>query len=224
MVQGDLILQQDALERRSLAEQIYQKLKGMILSGKLKAGQHIAEESLTELFGVSRTPIREALRRLSEYGLVRIKPRSRVEVILLTESEAHDVMEVRSALEKLAVRLASRNAGADDLKNLRAIAGQCHKHLAAGDIGRTFETDSRFHLELARLGGNGVLLQSLDRLDAFVQLVRLVHCQSAQTISSALAMHDGLIEALAAGDVDRAMEIAERHSRFEPPPAGEKQA
>lgn len=196
----------------------------MILSGELKAGQQIAEEGLTALFGISRTPIREAIRRLGEYGLVRIRPRARIEVVLLSDKEIMDVMEVRASLEKLAVVLASQNAIAEELENLRLIAAQCHKHLADGDISRTFETDSRFHLELARLSGNGVLLHSLERLDAFVQLARLVHCQNRETISSALMMHDDLINALVAGDIGRATQIAERHSHFEPPPSGEKQS
>lgn len=222
MIQDELATQQDALERRSLAEQIYIKLKSMILSGQLKAGQQIAEESLTDSFGVSRTPIREAIRRLGEYGLVRIRPRARIEVIQLTDKEIHDVMEVRSALEKLAAALVSKNAAAADLHNLKAIAGQCHKHLAAGNISRTFETDSRFHLELARLSDNWALLQSLERLDAFVQLARLVHCLTVDKISAALTMHDELVDALAGGDVVKAVQIAESHSRFEPSPAEDK--
>ena len=184
----------------SLADQVYYQIKHLILSGKLQGGDRIPEESLAEQFGVSRTPVREAVRRLDEFGLVQLKPRSYAEVISLSEEEAEQVAEVREQLEGLAVCHLAEKATGEDVQVLTALAEKCYRLLESGNVAETFETDSQFHLEIAKRSGNGILIELVERLDAKVQLVRLMRCSTPETIHQNIHVHDKIIAAIAAND------------------------
>jgi len=198
-------------EHSSLADQVYHDIKHLILSGELQGGDRIPEESLAEQFGVSRTPVREAVRRLDEFGLVRLKPRSYAEVIALSETEADQVMSVREQLEGLAVRELAEKASSQDVQVLTALAEKCYRLLEDGNVADTFETDSRFHLKIAELSGNGILSELMERLDAKVQLVRLMRCSTPETINQNIHVHDKIIEAIAANAPAAAEAIMREH-------------
>ncbi|MBN1671168.1 MAG: GntR family transcriptional regulator [Kiritimatiellae bacterium] len=200
------------IERRSLAEQVYTHVKRMILSGELKGGERIPEERIAREFGVSRTPIREALRRLEEYGLVHIEPRSYAEVVAIELAEADQIAQVRAALEGLCVRLLAGHATEPDCAALEQLTADCRALIAAGDLGAVFEKDSQFHLELARRAGNACLREFLERLDARVQLCRLVKCLTLAHVSAALGQHDEVIAALRRADGEAAAAVLARHA------------
>ena len=122
--------------QNSLSDQVYTMLKEQILSGELKGGMKIPEESLAEQFGVSRTPIREAIRRLSEYGLVTIKPRSYATVSVISSEEASDIARVRVTLEQLAIDSIDEQAYAEHVKELSRYAADCQYAMGIGEIGR----------------------------------------------------------------------------------------
>lgn len=198
-------------QHSSLADQVYHDIKRLILSGTLQGGDRIPEESLAKQFGISRTPVREAVRRLDEFGLVRLKPRSYAEVITLSEVEADHVMSVREELEGLAVRELAEKASGQDVQALTALAETCYRLLGDGNVADTFETDSRFHLKIAGLSGNGILAELMERLDAKVQLVRLMRCSTPETIYQNIHVHDKIIEAIAANDSATAEGIMREH-------------
>jgi len=198
-------------KRSSLADQVYHDIKHMILSGELQGGDRIPEESLAEQFGVSRTPVREAVRRLDEFGLVRLKPRSYAEVITLSEAEVDHVMSVREELEGLAVRELAEKATDQDVQVLTALAEKCYRSLDEGNVAETFETDSRFHLKIAERSGNSILAELMERLDAKVQLVRLMRCSTPETINQNIHVHDKIIDAIAANDSAGAELIMREH-------------
>ena len=195
----------------SLSDRVYHEIKDRILSGELAAGDRIPEELLAEQFGVSRTPIREAVRRLDEFGLVRLKPRSYAEVIELSEAEADQVMLVREQLEGLAVRLLAEKATKVDVQALSEIAEKCYLALERGSVADTFELDSCFHLEIGRRSGNDVLADLIERLDAKVQLVRLMRCSTPETIHQNIHVHDKIIEAISANDSALAESVMHKH-------------
>lgn len=197
--------------RSSLADQVYHDIKHLILSGKLQGGNRIPEESLAEQFGVSRTPVREAVRRLDEFGLVRLKPRSYAEVITLSEAEADQVMSVREELEGLAVRQLAEKASGQDMQVLTALAEKCYRSLDEGNVADTFESDSAFHLKIAELSENGILAELMERLDAKVQLVRLMRCTTPETINQNIHVHDKIIEAISVNDPKKAESILREH-------------
>jgi len=198
-------------EHSSLADQVYHDIKHMILSGELQGGDRIPEETLAEKFGVSRTPVREAVRRLDEFGLVRLKPRSYAEVISLSEAEADQVMAVREQLESLAVRELAEKASGQDVQVLTALAEECYRSLDEGNVADTFETDSRFHLKIAERSGNGILSDLIERLDAKVQLVRLMRCSTPETINQNIHVHDKIIAAISSNDSAQAEALMREH-------------
>ena len=159
--------------QQSLAEQVYTMLKEQILSGQLKGGMKIPEESLSEQFGVSRTPIREAIRRLSEYGLVTIVPRSYAFVTVVAEEEAQDIAKVRVALEQLAADTIDQKSYASHVADLAKYAATCQYAIGVGDRATLFEQDSLFHITLIKASGNSCLVDIYERLDAKIQQLRI---------------------------------------------------
>ena len=162
-----------ATRTQNLSDEIYNLLKDQILSGKLKGGEKIPEETLAKQFGVSRTPIREAVRRLSEYGLVQIKPRCYAEVATITEKEASDIAYVRIHLECLAIDLITPQSLEKNIRNLARCAAECQFALDVGDRGLSFEHDSMFHTELVRTSENQALIYLYEHLGAKIQQLRL---------------------------------------------------
>jgi len=210
------------VERRSLGEQVAARIKAMILAGHWAGGKRISEEALAAEFEVSRTPVREALRQLADYGLVRIKPRSYAEVAWLEAAEQQDVVEVRGAVERLAAERLARHATSDDVQALRDLTEQCREALARGDVAGMFEGDSVWHLELTRRSGNTALYEVMQRLDAKVQLVRLARCTDAGHMAPMLAQHEGIIQALERHDEAAAGRLMELHARGYAGPNGAK--
>ncbi|MFP4432479.1 MAG: GntR family transcriptional regulator [Spirochaetaceae bacterium] len=199
------------IDRMSLSDRVYFYIKDLILSGELKGGERIPEEKVASRFGLSRTPIREALRRLEEYGLIRIKPRSYAEVITLRPEEASDVAELRAAMETLAVRLLAERATDEDLVELRALCSACDEAAAQGDIAEVFEHDSDFHLAIARRSGNRHLYELFEKLDAKIQLLRLVLHLPIERVKEFIGQHHLLLEALENRDANKAVAIMRRH-------------
>jgi DNA-binding GntR family transcriptional regulator len=200
------------IEQRSLARQVEERIRQMILAGKLACGERISEEGLARAFDVSRTPIREALHALEQGGLVRIRPRSSAHVNRITAGEARQVAAVRAQLETLAAReLAARRTDAD-LSELARLADRCEAALGAGDLAGAFEADSRFHLEIAARSGNRFLFESLQRLDAFVMLYRLTFCRTPARIAGNVKRHRRILDALRRQDAKAAVTAVAQHA------------
>ncbi len=201
------------IEKRSLAEQVYRHIRRMILSGELPAGERIPEERIAAEFGVSRTPVREALHRLAVLGLITIKPRSYAQVVKIDTDEADQIAAVRGQLEILAVRLLADKATEQDSQALKRAAKDCLNLLAQGDIAGFFEKDGEFHLEIARRCGNRYLVELMEQLDPKVQLFRLARCTTAKKIKANALFHDKIVDALCKNNVPAAVKLMEQHVR-----------
>lgn len=199
------------IDRNSLSDRVYYHIKDLILSGELRPGEKVSEEKIATRFGVSRTPIREALKRLEEYGLVRIKPRAYAEVVSLQPDEAEDVSNVRAALEVLAVELLAERGTEDDFDAIANLADQCDERLAADDIAGTFEKDSDFHLEIARRTRNPHLCEIFEKLDSKVQMLRLVLHLPHDRLRTFVHQHQGIVSALRQRDAEQAHLLMRRH-------------
>jgi len=202
---------ENSIEIKSLPEQLFFRIKQKILSGEIKGGSKIAEEKLASDFGVSRTPVREALRRLEEYGLIAIRPRRFAEVLMMTPEEVAHLTAVRIALERLAVDLFMKKAVPEDIAALREAAEACRKCESEMDVGGFYEKDSRFHLEIAGRSGNPFLYGALEKLDAKVQLSRLVKPMDRANISAATAEHGEILYVIESRDAALAAEKMEIH-------------
>ncbi len=200
-------------EARSLSQEAYLRIKRLILSGTFKDGEKIPEERIAQILNVSRTPIREALRQLGQYGLVDIKPRSYARVASVTLKEAEQIARVRLELEKLAARSFVHNASDEDIDALESIADQIMEYLHQNKLAEVFELDSTFHLEMVRRSDNAVLYDILERLDAKNQLIRmrLFASRSSDDVDSLFRQHQLLVEKSRQRDEDGLMRIIEMH-------------
>ena len=200
-----------AISRKSLSDQVYDHIKKMILSGELKAGERIPEASLSELFGVSRTPLRDAMKKLADYGLIYLKPRSYAEVVSINKEEARQIKVVRMDLEILSARLFSSNATKEQFEELKAISTQCLKLYKEGDEVESFELDSLFHMKIAENCGNSCLFEMFSKLDARIQLIRLNDKWETLSLTDYIKQHNLLISAMELGDENKIRSILEDH-------------
>lgn len=199
------------IHRQSLSEQVYHYIKRLILSGDILGGERIPEEKIARQFGVSRTPIREALSRLEEYGLIRMKPRSHAEVVALEPREAGDLAVIRSQLETLAVALLTDSGSDEDFRALDLLAGECNTLIAEGDVAAAFEKDSLLHLEIARRTGNRHLYEIYEKLDAKIQLLRLVLKLPIEKLVVYIKHHDEVIHLMKRRDKEAAVAMMKHH-------------
>ena len=199
------------IERQSLAEQVYNYIKRLILSGELKGGEKIPEEGIARQFGVSRTPIREALRRLDEYGLVYLKPRSYAIVVALDAQDAEQIALVRAQLEQLSVRLLTETGVDEDFEALVTLAQECQQFLSVGDVASTFEKDSQLHLEIARRTGNRHLYEVFEKIDAKMQLLRLVLHLPIKDLTRFVGQHTAIIQTMKSHQPDESVALISQH-------------
>jgi DNA-binding GntR family transcriptional regulator len=199
------------IHRQSLSEQVYQYIKRLILSGEILGGERIPEEKVAKQFGVSRTPIREALSRLEDYGLIRIKPRSYAVVVALDPCEADQLAVIRAQLETLTVDLLTDCGTNDDFKALDFLAQECNALIAEGDIAAAFEKDSLLHLEIARRTGNRHLYEIYEKLDAKIQLLRLVLRLPLEKLILYIKHHDEIIRLMKERNKEAAVALMKHH-------------
>lgn len=184
------------IDRSNLSDQVYAHIKRMILSGELKGGDRVPEAKLSQIFGVSRTPLREALKKLSDYGLIFLKPRSYAEVVIINEDEARQIAELRLNLEIFAAKGFSRNAASEKYDTLRELSERCLEMNNMGDKAASFELDSSFHLFIAENCGNQFLFEMYEKLDARIQLLRLNQQLNTDILKDYIYQHNVLISAM----------------------------
>jgi GntR family transcriptional regulator, rspAB operon transcriptional repressor len=199
------------LRRTSLSDQVFEHVKRMILSEELHPGQYIPEETIARTFGVSRTPIREALRKLERIGLVKLVRHNRSKVILLEPEDAHNLSEVRARIEGLSAFRLAQNAEKQDREVLKLLTDECLRLLETGDIAGAFEKDNEFHLEIAKRGGNTYLVEILDSLSAKIHLLRTISCVTPERIQSDIRQHYPVINAISSHDEKRAERLMLAH-------------
>ncbi|WP_460963552.1 GntR family transcriptional regulator [Parasphingorhabdus pacifica] len=198
----------DAGTRGPLRDQIHDALQARISDGRLRPGDRLFEQEIAVEFGVSRVPVREAIRMLQSTGLIEVQPRRRgVFVRSLDRRQLEELFDVREALEALAAKLAAERSGADDVEYLGELSAQARKALESSDVGAMSEANAAFHDKLVELADNELLTSMLEPLhDRLAWLFRL-NLEPERVCGE----HEELYAAIAAGDVARASEVAKRH-------------
>ena len=159
------------IQAQTLARQVYEHLLQKIFSGELTAGSPLRESELSERLGVSRTPIREALGRLSEYGVIQSRPNHGCVVSRLGRDELIHLHQVREALEGMAAELACGRLSADDFVFLDALA-EAARHQSAPDYFKKFdEFDVGLHRLIADRSGNPILAREIRKLQDMTMLI-----------------------------------------------------
>jgi DNA-binding GntR family transcriptional regulator len=199
------------IERASLADQLFFHIKKMILTQQLKSGESIPEEKIAKTFGVSRTPIRETLRRLEKYGLVKLNPRYQATVVKIGPQETKYIGEVRTALETLAVKKLAKKAAQEDIDHLTDLADKCIQDTQNGDLSEAYETDGLFHLEIAKRCGNPYIYSTLKTIDAKLHLIRSISCNNLEVMSEDIKIHYQIIHAIAGHEPRTASQLIKKH-------------
>jgi len=203
----------NAVRHLTLVDQVVESLYEQIIRGRLRPGQRITEDSLAREFGVSRTPVREAVKRLAEMGVIVAHRWTRLEVVAADAADIRQINELRNDLECLALDYAFRHLDEAALAALDALADRCRRlALRSGKV-EVFRADSDFHLAIARIGGNRHLLDLLTRLDVKVQLCRAFSCITIGRIRHSVAFHQQILDAMKAGDLALAKKRMRLHIR-----------
>ena len=190
----------------SLADQVFERLESEILGGKYQPGELLTELRLTEDLGVSRTPVREALRRLEQERLIELSTRGIV-VLGVTERDIEDIFTVRVRVEGLAAARAAEARGGDYLPEMREAIELQEYYVGRHDADHIKYMDNRFHELVYDASGSTVLRDVLLPLHKKTQKYRKASVQNESRAERSLAEHRAVYEAIAAGDA-AAAEVA----------------
>ena len=194
-----------------LRDVVFNTLRQAILRGELKPGERLMEIQLANKLGVSRTPIREAIRKLELEGLVLMIPRKGAEVADITEKSLRDVLEVRKALEELAVQLTCDKITKEQIRELEQAAEQFKKTLKSNDITEIAEADVRFHNIIYLATDNQKLILLLNNLREQMYRYRIEYLKRADKYSQLLAEHEEIIRRIEKKQKKEAAEIVCKH-------------
>lgn len=194
-----------------LRDVVFNTLRRAILKGELKPGERLMEIALAERLGVSRTPIREAMRKLELEGLVVMIPRRGAQVANITEKDLNDVLEVRLALEKMAIEKACQLITEKELEELENAAKEFEKAIDEENVVKLAEMDVVFHDIIYRASGNVRLNQVLNNLREQIYRYRVEYLKDEETRDDLTKEHEMICNALKERDVVKATEITFRH-------------
>ena len=194
-----------------LRDVVFNTLRRAILKGELKPGERLMEIALAERLGVSRTPIREAMRKLELEGLVVMIPRRGAQVANITEKDLNDVLEVRIALENMAIEKACARMTEDEMKRMWVAAKEFERTMEEGDLVHLAEADMAFHEIIYQASDNVRLMQVLNNLREQIYRYRVEYLKEAEVRDSLAREHEELTQAIRNRDVVKAQEISFQH-------------
>ncbi len=196
---------------KPLREIVFEAMREAIINGQLKAGERLMEVQLAEEMGVSRTPVREAIRKLELEGFVVMIPRKGAYVADFSTKDVADVFEIRSALEALAAGLACERITEEELDELERLLIRVADCAAANDLETMVEVDTQFHDVLYRASRNDRLVQIINNLREHIQRFRAISMGTPGRMRETLEEHKQLVEAINARNVALAQRLAQGH-------------
>lgn len=205
-------VRQAPLDRRSAADQIYERLRADIENGVLEPGETIMDGALAEQLGVSRTPVREALRRLVDQGAVWTAPGRHTRVAEAEEAELDQVFPLLSVLHEFAARSAAEHVDENDLARMAECNEGMLRSARNGDIGTARDYDREFHDVLVRRAGNPYLSSVIDLVALHSRRFEALYFRDREPVEESYEQHTGIIEALRAGDHARAAQLTRNNA------------
>lgn len=194
-----------------LRDVVFRTLRQAILKGELAPGERLMEIQLAERLGVSRTPIREAIRKLELEGLVLMIPRKGAEVARISEQNLRDVLEVRRSLEELAIGLACQRMQPEELEELQEVQKEFAKAISDGDAMKIAQTDEHYHDIIYKSTKNQKLVQILNNLREQMYRYRLEYIKDEDKRQILLVEHDHIMKALTLRHVQEARQAIREH-------------
>ena len=179
-----------------LRDVVFNTLRQAILKGELEPGERLMEIQLAERLGVSRTPIREAIRKLELEGLVLMIPRKGAEVAKISEKSLRDVLELRRSLEELAIELACQRMTEEEIDELEDAQRAFRKAVDSKDVMLMAETDEKYHEIIYQGTKNSRLVQILNNLREQMYRYRLEYIKDADKRQILLIEHDNILKAV----------------------------
>lgn len=208
-MKGDITM--DINDYLPLRDVVFNTLRQAILRGELEPGERLMEVALAQKLGVSRTPIREAIRKLELEGLVVMIPRKGAEVACITEKDMRDVLEVRGTLEELAVALACRNMTEEIIQELAAANKMFEAAIVSKDVVRIVDADVNFHDVIYKATDNQRLIQIISNLSEQMYRYRLEYVKDARSHSILISEHADIINKLQKKDEAGARFVINQH-------------
>ena len=194
-----------------LRDVVFKTLRKAILTGKLKPGERLMEVHLANRLGVSRTPIREAIRKLELEGLVIMIPRRGAEVAQITEKSLQDVLEVRRSLDALSVELACDRISQEELARLKEACEHFEKVTRTGDASEIAKADVDLHDIIVEATGNQRLQQLVNNLAEQMYRYRFVYIKDTAKHQKLIEEHQIIYESILSGNKERAADAARTH-------------
>jgi DNA-binding GntR family transcriptional regulator len=198
-------------KERDLNGEASRRIKQMILDYDLRPRQKLEHQALSDRLGMSRTPVREALGRLTEEGFVTRVPHKGYFVAEITEAEAKELFELREYLELYSIEKAIKNRTVDDLKKLREILGSYKKAISLGVSRQMFLVDENFHLKLAEIADSAMLKRILTTIFEKIIMKRAIEGISPMSGLSSYRRHLKILKAIENRDVREARKQIREH-------------
>ena len=198
-------------QEQSLGGQIFNRIRDDILSGNYTPGEELKEATLGKQLGVSRTPVREAIRMLELEGLVVMVPRKGAEVAKITVKDLKDALEVRMTIDSLSVKLACERIDEEEKVEIRQACVAFREAVKSKDVKAIVEGDERFHNTIYRASKNQKLITIAMNLREQVYRYRFEYVKDFSYHENLIREHDQITEAILKGDVETAQKIMKEH-------------
>ncbi len=198
-------------EALPLRDMVYHKIRQAILVGDLQPGERLMEIHLAEKLDVSRTPVREAIHKLEQEGLVIMTPRKGAEVAQITEQGLRDVLEVRRGLDAMSIELACERITQEDKKELIKAREAFEEAIKGGDIRELARTDVAFHDIIVRSTGNQRLIEVVTQMAEQMYRYRFGYLKDTSSYDKLVEEHRRMCEYIADGKRQEAAKVAREH-------------
>ena len=196
---------------KSLRGQVFDKIRSDILNGKYKRGEELVESAIGKELGISRTPVREAIRQLELEGLVQLVPNKGAFVTGISEKDVRDIYLIRARLEGLAARMAAKNITPELLEAMEETFVLSEYHAKKEHYEQVCEMDSKFHKLLYKASGSRILEHTLTDFHQYVQRVRMASIMQKRRMEKSNDEHDAILTAIREHDEEKAELVATRH-------------
>lgn len=208
---ADLAMSVDIAKARA-SDLVFDHLRTAIIRGDLQPGERLSEEEVAATASLSRTPVREAFRRLEAEGLIRRLPRNGVEIIGITYEDFMEIFEIRRLLEPEAVRKAAEGATPETIQTLESLQSEMERAITAGDNERTVACHAEWTVTLLQMCGNKRLTNLLATYSEYIRKSSLMALKVQG--EDALRTHRALTEAIKQKDPEKARALYEAHLAF----------
>lgn len=199
------------IKQASLSEQVFEEIQNSILNGELKPGDPLPEIKISEELGVSRTPVREALRKLELEGLVKTIPNRGTLVVGISEKDIEDIYIIREYIEGLAAKWAAKYMTGEQLEEMQGIVELQEFYANKNDYFQVWQLDSRFHYKLYQASGSRVLKQTLTSMHHYIQRARELSVSREGRAVTSVQEHKNILDAIAKRDGELAEKLAVEH-------------